>query len=150
MYLLDTDSVTNGFDLRRSQPYLRARIEAEPLTNLHVSMITVGEICRGWLDAINQARKHPRDGAKVVAYYSLFQRHFEDVQRFRLLPYDEAAEAAYSALPAEIRKQHSLDCHIAATAMTRGLIVVTSNLRHFQRIPGLQCEDWTLAEDGSE
>ncbi len=150
MYLLDTDSVTNGFDIRRSQPYLRARTEAEPITNLHVSMITLGEICRGWLALLNEARKHPRKGAKVVEYYTLFQREIESIQRYRLLPYNDAAETAYNALPAEIRRQHPLDCHIAAIALTNDLIVVTGNLQHFQKIPGLKCVDWTLAPNISE
>ena len=150
MYLLDTDTFTNVVDKRRSQPTLRARVEREPVENLHVCMITLGEICRGWLAQINEARKHPRNGGKVVEYYTLFQREIEYIQRYNLLPYDGAAEVAYNAIPAEIRKQHSLDCHIAAVALAQDMTVVTGNLRHFQRIPGLKCVDWTLAEDSSE
>lgn len=36
------------------------------------------------------------------------------------------------------------DILIGATALARGMIVVTNNLDHFQRIPRLQVEDWTV------
>jgi tRNA(fMet)-specific endonuclease VapC len=31
---------------------------------------------------------------------------------------------------------------IAAIALVRDLTVVTANLRHFQRVPGLRVENW--------
>lgn len=35
------------------------------------------------------------------------------------------------------------DILIGATALARNLTVVTNNLEHFRRIPGLRIEDWT-------
>ena len=35
------------------------------------------------------------------------------------------------------------DVLIGATALTQGLGVVTNNVDHFRRIPGLRVEDWT-------
>lgn len=34
------------------------------------------------------------------------------------------------------------DLRIAAIALARGLTVVTGNVRHFQRVPGLPIENW--------
>ena len=34
------------------------------------------------------------------------------------------------------------DCYIAATALVNDWILVTRNTSHFQRIPGLQIENW--------
>ena len=34
------------------------------------------------------------------------------------------------------------DLRIGAIALTRGLMVVTGNVRHFERIPGLAVENW--------
>jgi len=39
------------------------------------------------------------------------------------------------------------DLVIAATALARDLAVVTGNRRRFERVPGLEVEDWTGAED---
>jgi tRNA(fMet)-specific endonuclease VapC len=37
------------------------------------------------------------------------------------------------------------DVLIAGQARARGLILVTNNLREFQRVVGLATEDWTIA-----
>ena len=36
----------------------------------------------------------------------------------------------------------SFDLLIAATALENDLILVTNNLKHFSRIPGLKIENW--------
>jgi tRNA(fMet)-specific endonuclease VapC len=38
------------------------------------------------------------------------------------------------------------DQMIAGHARSRGFIVVTNNLREFERVPGLRVEDWVHAE----
>ena len=143
MYLLDTDTISNLADKRYASNRLQERVAAEPLKNLHTSVITLSETARGWLDFINQARKQPRRGDKLVEAFALFQDEMQYVMQYNILPYDEEAEKAYQTIPAKIRQQHSQDCYIAAIALSRGLIVVTSNLSHFRKIPNLQCEDWT-------
>jgi tRNA(fMet)-specific endonuclease VapC len=40
----------------------------------------------------------------------------------------------------------SFDLLIAATAITNGLILVTNNVKHFDRFPQLIMEDWTKPE----
>ena len=36
-----------------------------------------------------------------------------------------------------------MDLFIAATAITNGYTLITHNVKHFSRIPGLKLEDWT-------
>lgn len=66
--------------------------------------------------------------------------------RLALLPFDEAAAAhagdIRAALEAEGRTIGGYDVLIAGHARSRGLIVVTGNLREFARVDGLRCEDW--------
>jgi len=52
----------------------------------------------------------------------------------------------FGRLRALLRRQNQLigdmDLAIAATALTHSLTLLTHNARHFQRIPGLQLDDW--------
>jgi tRNA(fMet)-specific endonuclease VapC len=61
-------------------------------------------------------------------------------QFFPVLSFDEAAARIYAKLPF---KRGSYDRLIAAHALSLDLTVVTSNVRDFERIPGLKVEDWT-------
>ncbi len=36
------------------------------------------------------------------------------------------------------------DCRIAATAIVSGFTVITCNTRHFQPIPSVRVEDWSV------
>ena len=47
------------------------------------------------------------------------------------------------AMDAATKRQGSQDCRIAAVAMGLDYVVVTASIRHFSRIPGVRCEDWT-------
>lgn len=144
MYLLDTDSVSNYLDKRRGNERLRQRIEQASPNTIWISIITFEEIIRGILNLLNQARKHPRNASKVIEYYGLLFSLMRDLGRFQILPFDTAAEAKYQEIPTAVRQQHSLDSHIAAIAMANDFTLITSNTRHFSKIPNLQIEDWTV------
>jgi tRNA(fMet)-specific endonuclease VapC len=143
-YLLDTDTVSNYLDKQRGTERLRERIaQANPET-IYVSIITFEEILKGVLNLLNQARKHPRNASKVIEYYGLLQSLAQDLGHFQILPYDTIAEAKYQNIPAAVRQHHSQDSHIAAIALAHDLIVITSNTRHFSKIPDLPIEDWSI------
>ena len=58
-----------------------------------------------------------------------------------VLNFDMAAARAYATLPF---KRASYDRLIAAHAVSRKLIVVTDNVKHFADVPSLLVENWTL------
>jgi tRNA(fMet)-specific endonuclease VapC len=64
-------------------------------------------------------------------------------------PFDENAAAAYGHVRAQLEKQGTpigpLDTLIAAHALSLDLTVVTNSLREFERVPGLEVENWTVA-----
>lgn len=66
------------------------------------------------------------------------------LSRFReivaVLPYDDAAAAAYARLPF---KRHRFDRLIAAHALALDLTIVTANEKDFADVPGLRVENWT-------
>lgn len=61
-----------------------------------------------------------------------------------VLDFDGAAAAAFGRVRAALRRCPigPLDTLIASHALSRDLIIVTSNLDEFGRVPGLTVEDW--------
>ena len=69
--------------------------------------------------------------------------------RLAVLPYDSAAAAHTADIRVGLERRGqplgAYDLMIAGHARSRGLIVVTGDLREFSRVDGLRAEDW-LAE----
>lgn len=59
-----------------------------------------------------------------------------------VLPLDIAAVALYREFVEQKLRIGAQDLKIAAIALSRQAILVTSNRRHFDQIPGLRIEDW--------
>jgi tRNA(fMet)-specific endonuclease VapC len=68
------------------------------------------------------------------------------IARLEILPFSAEAAAHYGQVRAELeragRPSGPHDMLIGAHARSAGLIVVTNNLREFERIPGLRVESW--------
>ena len=81
-----------------------------------------------------------------------FDRNLELLDRigFEVVPFD-ASDARMAGL---IRSQLELigrpigpyDLLIAGQARARNMILVTANRREFQRVQGLECEDWSAPD----
>ncbi|HEX2574295.1 MAG TPA: type II toxin-antitoxin system VapC family toxin, partial [Polyangia bacterium] len=70
----------------------------------------------------------------------------EFLASFMSLPFDGEAARMYGRIKADLYRQGrpigANDLLIAAIALSRGLIVVTSNVQAFERVAGLQIETW--------
>ncbi len=66
--------------------------------------------------------------------------------RLEVMPFDNEAAAHTGMIRSELAKAGTpigpYDQMIAGHARSRGLIVVTNNVREFERVPGLRVEDW--------
>ena len=126
-YLLDTNVLVAMF---RGQYRIRERIVQEGFGNCAVSEITLGEILTG-------------------CYKGGYEKHRHEVEflkeRFTILPISPAIDL-YGRIRAELELQglslDSMDLLIGCSAMAGDRVLVTHNLRHFSRIPGLKMEDW--------
>ena len=63
-----------------------------------------------------------------------------------ILPFDESAIWQYGELRTLLESQGrpigSMDTLIAAHALAMGAVLVTNNVREFERVPGLVVENW--------
>jgi tRNA(fMet)-specific endonuclease VapC len=89
-----------------------------------------------------------RHGAARVAHgIRLWERIAREVlSRVDILPFGEAEAVRAGDLLASLEAQGTPigieDVWIGATALVHGLVVVTRNLKHFQRVAGLHSESW--------
>jgi tRNA(fMet)-specific endonuclease VapC len=99
---------------------------------LCISSITLGELHYG-------AEKSVRRTDNLAAI-----EHF--VARLDVLPFTAKAAAHYGQVRAELERAGTPcgphDMQIGGHARSEGLIVVTNNMREFNRMPGIRVENW--------
>lgn len=90
-----------------------------------------------------------RFGARRKGSPTLTQRVEQLLAALEVLPLDEPADEHYADIRAALERAGTPigahDLLIAAHARSRGLTLVTHNLREFERVPGLKVEDWQAA-----
>jgi len=129
-YLLDTCTVS---DFVKGQTGVLVRIKATPPQLIAVSAVTRMEIEFG-------LHLNPDRARKLAPVMDAF------LSSITILPFEDADAKAAGAIRAALQKQGqpigAYDVLIAGCGLARGLVVVTSNLGEFQRISGLQVENW--------
>ena len=133
MFCLDTNVVIFAINLRR--PRIAERLDAELAAG---SRLMVPAVVRFELEygcAKSVAREQSRAALEVFLSAGFEQPPFD---------LDDAREAGEirAELEAEGTTIGAYDTLIAAQARRRGATLVTSNMREFQRVPGLVVEDW--------
>jgi tRNA(fMet)-specific endonuclease VapC len=132
-FLLDTDVCIRV--LRDRPQSARHRFNAEAPA-LCVSSITLVELLRG-------AARSARPVEQRQAVEALVAR------LAAVLDFDAEAAAHAADIRVELERRGeaigAYDTLIAGHARSRGLVVVTGNLREFRRVDGLRCEDWLAA-----
>lgn len=92
-----------------------------------------------------------RFGAQRKGSAPLTQRVEQLLQALTVLPLDMPADEHYADIRATLERSGtpigSHDLFIAAHARSRGMTLLTRNLREFQRVPGLAVEDWPTAAE---
>jgi tRNA(fMet)-specific endonuclease VapC len=124
-YLVDTDWVADFLKGRRPALDL---FEALGPDGLAISIITYGEIQEG------------------ILYWQNRQPHEHGFRQFlrwvRVLPLTRTTMQHFARIRGDLRVRGQLigdmDLLIAATALTHQLTLLTRNVRHFERIVGLQ------------
>lgn len=140
MILLDTDHLSvlrYAGDPRHSRLNARVRTAVES-DIVATTIISVEEQLRGWLARLHTERSPDRQiiwHAKLAGLMSFFQA-------WRVEPFDRAVADELMRLRGERIRIGTQDLKIAAIALTRSALLLTSNLRDFSRVPGLRVEDW--------
>lgn len=127
-YMLDTDTVS--FALRGHGQVATRLLDHRP-SELCMSSITLGELRYG---------AGMRRSRRLHRLIDIF------VESVTVAPFDESAADRFGAVAALLARRGTpiggFDALIGAHAVALGLILVTHNLKHFLRIPGLQAVSW--------
>src|SRR5262249_43443630 len=106
-----------------------------------VTVVSFEEQTRGWLAQVTKAKT----AEKLSAAYVRLRNLLEHYCRRRVLDFDSAAAGHYylELQKAKI-KVGTMDLRIAAIVMAHDALLISRNLSHFSKVPGLHVEDWTL------
>jgi tRNA(fMet)-specific endonuclease VapC len=141
IYVLDTDVFTiaqllDSVEYRRLQERV---LQLGPEDKLTTSIITYEEQTRGWLAYAAKSRDIPHQ----IKAYDRLKKHLRAYLRVEILDFDEPAGQVFGELRALQLRMGGSDLKIAAIALSNNAVLISRNLKDFQRVPGLSVEDWT-------
>ena len=129
-YMLDTNICIYAMKNRPEKVLERFKKELD--NGICVSSITLAELEYGMKNSANSAKNE--------------QSLLKFLLPLSILPFGSAATSEYGEIRTYLRRQGipigPLDMLIAGHARAEGLILVTNNVREFERVPGLELENW--------
>ncbi len=127
-YLFDTDAISEVLKPRPAPAYVQW-LSAVAREDQLASAVSIGELFKG-------------------AYRSqASERHLKNIRErvlpaVTVLPFDTDVAPVFGEISAQLegigQRLADADLQIAATALHHGLILVTGNLRHFERVTDLE------------
>ena len=139
MIVLDTDHVNVlKYPDQPQFATLTNRLNASADQDVATTVITVEEQMRGWLALINRSDNVRR---QVPAYTELL-RLLDFYSRWQVISFHEQAADTFQRLRQQRIRIGTMDLKIAAIALVHEALLLSANLRDFQRVPDLRVADW--------
>jgi tRNA(fMet)-specific endonuclease VapC len=133
MYLLDTNICI--FAINRKPDNVLSIIKEKSIMGLYISSITLAELEYGIENSLQQEKNR----IALLKFISIFN----------VLNFDDDDAISYGKLKSRLKRTGKLigplDMLLAAQALSKDMIFVTNNASEFERIEGLQIEDWSDA-----
>ena len=130
MYLLDTNICI--YILKKKPIEVFERFKTLKLGELKISSITVAELYYGAYNS-QQVKKN-------IVIIDSFLKPFDYVE------FDEKSAIEYAKIKSNLKREGKiigeLDMQIAGIAMANDLILITNNVKEFERIDGLIIDNW--------
>jgi predicted nucleic acid-binding protein len=130
MYLLDTDTVIYSL---KGEPAVKKNLRDHFHDPMRMSVITLMELYYG----AHKSLKIASNLAKIKTLELSFE----------IISISEESAEIFGMTKAQLEKAGSplddFDLIIASSALSNNLVLVTNNVRHFQRIEGLKLTNWT-------
>jgi tRNA(fMet)-specific endonuclease VapC len=132
-YLLDTNIAI--YTIKNRPAAVRETFKRHA-GQMAISTVTLGELIYG----AERSSQPERNLADIEGFAA----------RLTVLPFDEPAATHFGQVRAELYRTGKpigpYDMMIAGHARALGLILVTNNVREFERVPGVRIENWASGE----
>ena len=129
-YLLDTNICI--YLIKKKPPAVFKRLESLPINQVGVSAITYAELEHG----VSKSSFPEKNRMALIKFMAPME----------ILPFSDKVAKTYGQIRTFLEKKGmvigALDLLIGAQALAEKLILVTNNVREFNRIPGLKVENW--------
>lgn len=130
LYMLDTNICS--YILKNHPAEVKVHFDEVGNDALAISTVVLAELYYG-------AARHPKS--------ITIRREIDNfTARLTVIPWDEAAADHYGAIRTALEKQGTpigaMDMMIAAHARSRKATLVSNNIKHFEKIPGLLITNW--------
>ena len=133
LFMLDTDTCI--FLMRGDSPALAAKVQSVPLQQQVMSAVTFAELAYGVQASAAAKRKQTQSVLDSL------------VLHLAVLDWPQDAAKHYAEIRTDLKKRGAqlgaADLMIAAHARAMGAIVVTNNVKDFERVKSLEVENWT-------
>ena len=132
-YMLDTNICVYLIKKKPENVLVNLRLNMDD--GVAISAITLAELMHGV-----EASSYPEKNTLALNQF---------LSIVDILPFDDEAAVEYGKICTMLRRQGTpigaMDMLIAAHAKAKGLIIVTNNVREFERVEGLRLENWVIA-----
>jgi len=129
-YLLDTDICS--YIIRKRPKSVIEKFKSIPLGDIGISVITMCEFESGIPGSSNPEKLRTAIDT-FLSPFSIVEFHQSDAQAFGKIDHYLQSKG----IPIG-----DMDTLIASQALSRELILITNNVKHYSRVPGLKYESW--------
>ena len=129
-YMLDTNICV--YAIKNNPEQVLEKLKQNLSNGVCISAITLAELQHG----VEKSMNPEKNSMALLQFLSILD----------ILPFDDLAAVEYGKICAYLQKRGTpigtMDMLIAAHAKTENLIIVTNNVREFERVPNLKIENW--------
>lgn len=135
LHVLDTDVLSH---YQRGHPAVSGHVLGHSVSELATTVITVEEQLSSWYTMLRRAK----DRARRATIYTRLADQVRFLSSWQILDFPETAMDRFDKLIAMKLNIKANDLRIAAIVLENSAVLVTRNLRDFQKIPHIVLEDW--------
>lgn len=130
MYLLDTNICI--YIIKKKPVDVLKTLKTKSKKDIYVSSITIAELEYG----VAKSQFPEKNKIALIEFLSIFN----------ILPFDDTDAVEFGMIKTDLEKKGRIigpmDLLIAGQAKSKKLILVTNNIKEFERVEGLKIENW--------